>query len=142
MNTVSFTGHLGNAPRTRQLVSGTPVCDFDIAVNRRFTQNGQVVEQTTWVNVTAWRGLAQTCAQYLEKGRHVLVTGRLETPDAYLDKDGKPRARNRITAMSVEFLGSNSAGANTATTPEMDAALQAASQPLTEAEILASAVEF
>jgi single stranded DNA-binding protein len=89
MNTVSFTGHLGNAPRTRQLVSGTPVCDFDIAVNRRFTQNGQVVEQTTWVNVTAWRGLAQTCAQYLEKGRHVLVTGRLEAPDAYLDQRGQ-----------------------------------------------------
>lgn len=140
MNTISFTGHLGAAPRTRTLANGTPVTDFDVAVNRRFTQNGQVVEQTTWVNVTAWRGLAQTCAAYLEKGRHVLVTGRLEAPDAYLGQDGKPRSRNRVTATMVEFLGSGATA--DATAPEMDAALQAAAQPLTEAEMMASAVEF
>ena len=140
MNTLTITGHLGNAPRARTLDNGTPVCDFDVAVNRRYTSNGQTREETLWVNVTAWRGLAQTCTQYLEKGRQVLVTGRLEMADAYIGKDGKPHARDRMTALTVEFLGSGSGATNA---PELEGALEAASKaPITEAEIAAAQVAF
>ncbi|MFO7633305.1 MAG: single-stranded DNA-binding protein [Caldilinea sp.] len=122
MNTATLIGHLGNDPRTRTLDNGTSVADFDLAVNRRYTQNGQQVEQTVWINVTCWRGLAQTVGNFLTKGRQVAVVGRLEAPDAYIDRDGKARARNRVTALNVEFLGAGVA----ANAPELAGALEAA----------------
>ncbi len=54
--------------------------------------------------VTCWRKLAETCAQYLKKGRTVIVEGDL-TAEAYTDKDGKPQAKLVITATSVQFVG-------------------------------------
>ena len=76
MNQATYTGNLGADPRSNTLQSGTNVCDFNIAVNRRYTQGGQTVEETVWVKVTAWRNLAQNCARFLSKGSKVLVTGR------------------------------------------------------------------
>lgn len=139
MNNITLIGNLGSTPVLRS-ANGTPVADLEVAVNRRFTVNGQQREETVWFKVVCWRALAQTCATYLEKGRQVAVQGRMEAPEAYIDRNGHPRARNRVTALNVQFLGANPAtGA-----ADMDEALEAAATvPMpTEEEIAAMAAAF
>lgn len=98
-------GNLGREPEMRYTPAGVPVTDFSVAVNKRYTnKDGERVERTTWYKVTCWRKLAETCAQYLKKGRTVIVEGDL-TAEAYTDKDGKPQAKLVITATSVQFVG-------------------------------------
>ncbi len=89
----------------RYTPAGVPVADFSVAVNKRYTnKDGERVERTTWYKVTCWRKLAETCAQYLKKGRTVIVEGDL-TAEAYTARDGKPQAKLVITATSVQFVG-------------------------------------
>ena len=97
-----------------------------MAVNRKWTnQDGTPGEETTWFRVTAWRKLAETCAQYLAKGRQVMVIGRVAA-SAYIGQDGKPHASLEVTAESVRFLGGKNDKARTARPaagqgePEMD----------------------
>ena len=98
-------GNLGNDPELRYTSSGVPVCTFSVAVNRRWTnQDGTPGEETKWFRATAWRKLAETCNQYLAKGRQVMVVGRVAA-SGYVGQDGKPRASLEVTADSVRFLG-------------------------------------
>ena len=98
-------GNLGREPEMRYTPAGVPVTDFSVAVNKRYTnKDGERVEKTTWYKVTCWRKLAETCAQYLKKGRTVIVEGDLAA-EAYTDRDGKPQAKLVITATSVQFVG-------------------------------------
>jgi len=144
MNESILTGNLGADPRSNTLPNGTNVCDFSMAVNRRYTTNGTQVEETVWVKVTAWRNLAINCGRFLSKGSKVLVTGRLEQPEIFEGRDGKWRAINHMTATNVEFLSSpNGAAAN----QELDGAMAAASAAavngeVTEAEMMSASVEF
>ena len=141
MNQATYTGNLGADPRSVTLQNGTNVCDFNVAVNRRYTTNGQQVEETVWVKVTAWRNLAINCGRFLSKGSKVLVTGRLEQPEIFEGRDGKWRAINHMTATNVEFLSSpNGAAAN----QELDGAMAAAAGAavVTEDEMMAASVEF
>jgi single-strand DNA-binding protein len=101
-----IVGNLGNDPEMRYTPSGVPVTSFSVAVNRRWTdQNGDLQEKTTWFRVTAWRKLAEQCAQYLHKGRLVLVEGDIDA-SAWTGQDGQPRATLELTARVVRFLGS------------------------------------
>ncbi len=101
-----IVGRLGNDPEMRYTPSGVPVTSFNVAVNRRWTdQNGERQERTTWFRVTAWRKLAETCANYLSKGRLVLVEGEIDA-SAWTGQDGQPRASLELTARTVQFLGS------------------------------------
>ena len=78
-------GNLGREPEMRYTPAGVPVTDFSVAVNKRYTnKDGERIERTTWYKVTCWRKLAETCAQYLKKGRTVIVEGDL-TAEAYTD---------------------------------------------------------
>ena len=141
MNQSICTGNLGADPRSTTLQNGTNVCDFNVAVNRRYTTNGQQVEETVWVKVTAWRNLAQNCARFLSKGSKVLVTGRMEQPELFQGRDGVWRAINHMTATNVEFLTTaNGAAAN----QELDGAMAAASAAavVTEDEMMAASVDF
>ena len=105
MNTVTLTGNLGANVEMRYTPSGVPVANFPVAVNRTWTDgSGERQQKTTWVRVTAWRKLAEIAAEYLIKGSKVLVTGELEAPNAYKDKEGEARATNQITALTIEFL--------------------------------------
>ena len=98
-------GNLGKDPEMRYTSAGVAVTTFPVAVNRKWTnQDGTPGEETTWFRVTAWRKLAETCSQYLAKGRQVLVVGRV-TASAYMGQDGKPKASLEVTAESVRFLG-------------------------------------
>ena len=108
---VIVVGNLGRDPEMRYTPDGTPVTSFSIATNRRWTnQDGSQGEETTWFRVTAWRRLAETAAQYLSKGRQVLVEGRMnpdrETggPRVYQRNDGTWGASYEITAFRIVFL--------------------------------------
>ena len=84
-----------------------PVASFNVAVNRRWTkEDGSPGEETTWFRVSAWRKLGETCAQYLHKGRQVMVIGRVSAR-AYTTSDGEQRASLEVTALDVRFLGAS-----------------------------------
>ena len=109
---MTVVGNLGNDPEMRYTPSGVPVTRFSVATNRRWTSaDGSPGEETTWFRVSAWRGLAETCNQYLSKGRQVLVEGRLSPdresggPRIWTGNDGVPRSSYEITALEVKFLG-------------------------------------
>ena len=74
----------------RYTPTGVPVTSFSIATSRKWTnQNGESQEKTTWFRVTCWRKTAELAAQYLKKGRLVLVEGDIDA-SAYTDREGAP----------------------------------------------------
>lgn len=104
-----IVGRLGRDPESRYTPDGTPVTTFSVATDRRWTDaSGQQQERTIWFRVTAWRRLAETCNQYLAKGRSVLVCGELNEPKPYQAKDGTWRCSLDVTATAVKFLSGKS----------------------------------
>ncbi len=99
-------GNVGRDPELRSTQGGVAVCDFSVAVSRRWNDrnSGQQREETTWFKVSCWRGLAETVSQYVQKGMQILVTGEVKA-SAYLGNDGQARASLEITARDVQFLG-------------------------------------
>lgn len=107
---IVIVGRLGADPEMRYTKTGDPVTTFRVATNRRYTnREGNSRDETTWFRVTAWRRLAETCNQYLAKGRLVLVDGRLNpdqsgNPRVWTGNDGVARASYELTANTVKFL--------------------------------------
>lgn len=103
---IIIIGRLGQDPEMRYTAQGTPVTSFSVATDRVWTdQNGQRQERTVWFRVSAWRRLAETCNQYLSKGRLVMVEGEIQEPRTYQSRDGEWRASLDVTARDVRFLG-------------------------------------
>ncbi len=112
-------GHLGRDPEMRYTPSGVPVTSFTVATSRKWTnQNGEQQEKTTWFRVTCWRKLAELAAQYLQKGRLVLVEGDIEA-QAYTDREGNARATLELTATTLKFLGGRGEGGEGVAAPSM-----------------------
>lgn len=104
---ITLVGNLGQDPEMRYTPKGDPVTSFSVATSRGWTgQDGQRQEKTVWFRVSAWRRLAETCNQYLAKGRRVLVVGELEEPYVWTDESGNARASLQLTARNVQFLSS------------------------------------
>lgn len=116
---IVIVGNLGGDPEMRYTPQGDAVTSFNVATNRRWTGgDGQPAEETTWFRVSAWGKQAESCNQYLSKGRQVLVEGRL-TPDRetggpriWESNDGDKRASYEIRALTVQFLGGTGGGGN------------------------------
>ena len=103
---ITLIGRLGGDPEMRYTPDGTPVTSFSVATDRRWTDSGgQQQQKTTWFRITAWRGLAETCAQYLKKGRQVFIEGTIAEPKPFQGRDGNWRASLDVTAQTVQFLG-------------------------------------
>ena len=79
-NKITIIGNLGTDPEMRYTPSGSAVTSFSVATNRRYTRNGEQVDETEWFRVNAWGRLAETTNQYLEKGSLVYVEGRPQQP--------------------------------------------------------------
>ncbi|PIU53986.1 MAG: single-stranded DNA-binding protein, partial [Deltaproteobacteria bacterium CG07_land_8_20_14_0_80_60_11] len=84
MNRVMLIGNLGQDPEIRYLPSGTAMAKFSLATKRR-KRNGEE-QPPDWHRITVWSRLAEICAQYLTKGRQVMIEGRIEYGS--YDKDG------------------------------------------------------
>ena len=114
MQKLVIIGNLTQDPILRHLQDGTPVCSLTIAVNRKKTANNQN-PGTDYFNVTAWRGLGENCAKFLEKGKKICVVGsiRLNT----WEKDGKHGASLEVLAEDVEFLSPRASDPETPAEP-------------------------
>jgi single-strand DNA-binding protein len=76
-----------------------------VAVNHRYTDpQGQLQERVKWYRITAWRKLAETCAQYVKKGQRILIEGEVDASTWVDSKDGSARAALELTATTVRFL--------------------------------------
>jgi single-strand DNA-binding protein len=99
-------GNLGSDPELRHLPSGQPVVGFSIATDETYTdKHGQKQEHVEWHRVVAFGKLAETCGEYLKKGRQVYVEGRLRTREFEMKNNGGKRQRSEIVASRVQFLG-------------------------------------
>lgn len=115
MNKAFLIGNLTKDPEMRSTQSGVAVCNFSIAVNRRFKNaNGQ--QETDYLNIIAWRQLAELCSKYLAKGRKVAVAGSIQTR-TYEAKDGSKRTTWDIVADEVEFLTTQNQQSSTQSAP-------------------------
>ena len=105
INRVVLVGNLTKDPELRHTGGGTPVCSLRIAVNgRRRDESGQWVDKPNYFSISVFGNQAESCAQYLAKGRPVAIDGRLDWRE--WEKDGVKREAVEIVADSVQFLGS------------------------------------
>lgn len=102
MNKVYLIGNLTKDPELRATQSGVSVCNFSIAVNRRF-KDADGNQQTDFFNIVAWRQTADICGKFLMKGKKVAVVGSIQTR-TYEAQDGSKRTAFDIVADEVEFL--------------------------------------
>ncbi len=117
LNKVMLIGNLGADPEMRFIANGTPVTSFRLAVSRVYTVDGERREETEWVSVVAWRGLAERGNQYLTKGSRAYVEGRLQTR-SWEGQDGQRRYRTEVIAQDVQFLDRRGAGPSQSPAPE------------------------
>ncbi len=107
---ITIVGNLGADPEMKYLQDGQAVTNFSLATNRKWkTRDGQPAEETTWFRVSVFGPAAEACEQYLEKGRQVLVVGRLRPgndggPRTFERRDGTVGASFEVTASTVRFL--------------------------------------
>jgi len=106
-NSVVIVGRVNRDPELRYSPSGAPICSFSVSTSRRITNDaGEKIEQVTILDVETWRRLAETSAQFLKKGREVLVMGTLRQSRSTHPKTKEPQAKIKIVAQVVQFLGS------------------------------------
>lgn len=108
-NQVILMGNLTRDPELRQIPSGQSVVNFSLALNRSYkAQDGEWQEATDYIDVVAWGPLGERVAQYVTKGRPVLVNGRLQSRS--WEQDGQKRSKVEVVAQDVTFLGSRGEG--------------------------------
>ncbi len=106
-NRVVLVGNLTRDPEYKQLASGQAVCRIGLATNRQFKnrQTGQMVQEVCYIDIDVWGAQAESCHQYLQKGRSVLIEGRLKF-DTWEDPSGQNRSKHSVVADRVVFLSS------------------------------------
>ncbi|MBI5760053.1 MAG: single-stranded DNA-binding protein [Planctomycetales bacterium] len=111
-NKVILVGNLTRDPELRHIPSGTAVTEIGLAINRYWfdKQSNTRKEETTFVDVTLWGRDAEVAAEYLTKGRSVLIEGRLQL-DQWDDKQsGQKRSKLKVVGESMQMLGSKQEG--------------------------------
>jgi single-strand DNA-binding protein len=127
VNKVFLIGNLGRDPEVRYTPAGKAVGRFPLATGEMWTDaDGNRQERTEWHNIVVWGKQAETCSQYLSKGRQVFVEGSIRSR-AYDDKDGNRRYITEIIAQRVQFLGARGAEAGAPAPPSV--ADESPSQP-------------
>ncbi len=112
-NKVILLGNLTADPEQRTTPSGQSVTSFSLAVNRTWNDaNGQRQEETSFINCTAWGQRGETIAKYVQKGRQLLVSGRLQQR-SWDDKDtGKKRSTIDVIVEEFSFVSDGRGGSN------------------------------
>jgi len=105
-----IVGNVGNTPEYRITPSGAQVCQFSVAVNRKWTKDGDKQEETTWFRVSTWGKLADICNEYVKKGMLVVVDSDRIAANGYTNKNGDAAASLDVTARNVRFGGRRTQG--------------------------------
>lgn len=108
-NRVILMGNLTRDVQLRYTPAGTPVTEIGLAVNdRRKGQNGEWIDETTFVDVTFWGRTAEVAAEYLSKGSPVFIEGRLKL-DTW-EKEGQKQYKLRVVCDRMQMLGGRGEG--------------------------------
>jgi len=110
MNKIEIIGRLVKDPELRTTASGTPVTSFTLAVNRKFSKDGD--KQADFFNIVAWQKSAEFAYKYFKKGQQIAVVGRLENR-SWEDKEGQKRISTEIIAEDFDFADSKKEADNT-----------------------------
>lgn len=104
LNKLIVIGNVGTDPEMRFTPNGNAVTSFRLAVSRSYKDaSGERQQDTEWFSVVSWNALAESCNQYLSKGKRCYVEGRLKS-QSWTSQDGQPRFSNEIIAGQVIFL--------------------------------------
>ena len=109
MNQLTIIGNLVRDPETGATESGINWCQFTVAARKKRPKEG--APDAEFVRVTAWRGLGDTCAKYLRKGRKVCVIGEPQA-HAWIGRNGEAKGGIEMNADEVEFLSAGSGGSS------------------------------
>ena len=112
LNQCQFIGRLGRDVEMRYMTNGKAVASFSIAVGSQWKdkESGEKKESVEWVNITAFDKLAEICAEYLQKGSQIYVSGKFKT-EKFQDKDtGADRYSTKIIADQMQMLGGKQSG--------------------------------
>jgi len=105
-NKVILLGNLTRDPELRYTPNGSPVCSFDLAVDRTYTtQAGERRDEVCYITIVVWGKQAELCAEYLAKGRTTLVEGRLQQR-SWETPEGQRRTKHEVVAERIQFIGS------------------------------------
>ncbi len=107
LNRVILIGRLTRDPELKYTPNGTAVATFTLAINRKFNK-----DETDFIDIVVWRGLAENCANFLGKGRLAAVEGRLQVR-TYETQEGSKRKVTEVIADDVRFLDKAAGSAST-----------------------------
>ncbi|HEY5504443.1 MAG TPA: single-stranded DNA-binding protein [Sedimentisphaerales bacterium] len=120
-NKVMLMGNLTRDPQLSYLPSQTPVVEFGLAVNRKWTsKEGESKEEVCFVDCRAFSRLAENINKYMRKGRPIFVEGRLVF-EQWTAQDGSKRSKHRIHVDNCQFLGGGPGGPGAGTGTEAGA---------------------
>jgi single-strand DNA-binding protein len=110
-NKVILLGNLTRDPEIKYTPKGTAIANIGLAVNRVYSnEQGEKIEETTFVDVELWGRTAEIAQEYLRKGRPVLIEGRLKL-DTWDDKQsGQKRSKMRVVGEAMQLLGGRDGG--------------------------------
>ena len=109
-NKVLLMGNLTRDPQLRYTPNQQPVCDFGLAINRKWKgADGQMHEDVCFVDCTAWARQAETLSKYMTKGQPLFVEGRLSFRQ-WDGPDGKKRSKLDVVVERFQFLGGGKGG--------------------------------
>jgi single-strand DNA-binding protein len=104
-NKIIMMGNLSRNPEFKQLPSGQSICKLGLAVNRQIKSKNSEnpIQEVCFIDIDVWGVQAESCNKFLEKGKAILVDGRLKW-DSWTDSEGQRRSKHSIVADRVTFL--------------------------------------
>ena len=108
-NKCIFQGNITSQPELKQTATGTEVCNFSIAVNRKFAKQGE--QSVDYINIVAFKHNATYICRYCGKGSAVLVCGQLQTRN-YTNSQGQKVYVTEVIAEEVQGMGGNNSQNN------------------------------
>lgn len=112
INQVILIGRLTRDAELKYTNSGSAICKFSIAVNRRRKSGEGWVDEANFFDIAAWGKMGETLNQYLTKGKQIAVHGELR--QNRWEQDGQPRSKVEIFANNIQLLGSPRDGGQSA----------------------------
>ena len=108
-NKVILIGNMTADPELKQTTSGTSVCSFSIAVNRRFAKPEQGQQNVDFINIVTWRQQAEFVSRYFKKGNPILICGQIQTR-MWTDNQNQKRYATDVVAEEIQFVDSKGEG--------------------------------
>lgn len=111
-NRAILGGRITADPELKQTQSGTPVCTFTIAINRKGSKDGQ--QTSDFINCVAWKERAELISRYFRKGSSICIVGEIQTRK-WQDNNGNNRNATEVIVNEVNFVDSKAENSTTST---------------------------